>query len=258
MIAKSPRLSCKFFAINQVSVPMLLEMHTIFNNYYENADLDTFILDMSKKSGVFVLKDLTNKRIVGFSTWTEMPITYKGEQAIGVFSGDTIVEEAYWGNKAMHTAFALQAVKTKLKNRGAKVFWLLISKGYKTFLLMTNNVPVHYPSINPDNQRNADLKEVVDTYCKALYPYAYDEKNQLLDFGDNYHALKSHVATISPSMRAENRNIQLFERLNPTWQRGTELPCVAEISLDCIVFFFKKLMFGRRKVRAEKFGKSLA
>jgi hypothetical protein len=181
MIAKSSRSSCKFFAISQVSVPMLLEMHTIFNNYYENADLDTFILDMSKKSGVFVLKDLTNKRIVGFSTWTEMPITYKGEQAIGVFSGDTIVEEAYWGNKAMHTAFALQAVKTKLKNRGAKVFWVLISKGYKTYLLMTNNVPVHYPSINPDNQRNADLKEVVDTYCKALF------KAVLLDRSNLHH-----------------------------------------------------------------------
>ncbi|MDF1764558.1 MAG: hypothetical protein P1U57_14210 [Oleibacter sp.] len=249
------KLSCRFFHIRDVSIPKLLEMHQVFSQYYHNADLATFIKDMSKKTGVFILKDKRANRIVGFSTYNEIEIDYRNRKAIGVFSGDTIVEKEFWGNRSMHKAFAMRMLSTKLKNPTTHVFWLLISKGYKTYLLMTNNFERCYPIAGKQDE---ELASLVDQYCTTLYPEAYNAEKRILDFGENYHALKDDVAEITHKMRMENRNIRYFDDTNPEWHRGTELPCVGEISASTLLGFIRKIFIGnvrllpRRKQRANK------
>jgi hypothetical protein len=61
----------------------------------------------------------------------------------------------------------------------------------------------------------------------------------LLDFGTDYVALKAGVAEISPAERARDPNIGFFEERNPTWNRGTELPCLA----DCDYGSFLQSLF---------------
>jgi hypothetical protein len=146
MNKNTEKLSCKFIPIEKISVTTLSSMYRVFSRYYANTDLGTFISDMSKKSGVFLLREQSTSRIVGFSTWTQLPINYKNKKAIGIFSGDTILEKDYWGNKALQKAFALRLLKMKLSNPRTHVFWLLISKGYKTYLLLANNFLKHYPN----------------------------------------------------------------------------------------------------------------
>jgi len=250
------KLSCRFFRIHDISIPKMLEMHAVFSQYYHNADLATFIQDMNKKSGVFILKDKTAGRIVGFSTWNEVEIDYRGKKAIGVFSGDTIVEKEYWGNKAMHTAFAIKMLSTKLLNPSTHVFWLLISKGYKTYLLMTNNFQRFYPR---HDQHDVELEGLVDQYCNKLYPDYYQADSRILDFGDGYHALKSDVAAITSSMCAENDNIRFFNERNHEWRRGTEMPCIGEVSASALWHFFMKVTVGAFRVRkARRLQKSMA
>jgi len=240
------KLSCRFFRTEDISIPKMLEMHAVFTQYYHNADLATFINDMNKKSGVFILKDKTAGRIVGFTTWNEVEMDYRGRKAIGVFSGDTVVEKEYWGNKAMHTAFAMKMLSTKLLNPTTHVFWLLISKGYKTYLLMTNNFERFYPR---HDQYDGEMEQLVDQYCNKLYPEYYDSEARILDFGDGYHALKSDVAAITPNMRATNANIRFFDDCNKEWRRGTELPCIGEVSASTLLNFFKKVTFGAFRIR---------
>jgi hypothetical protein len=72
----------------------------------------------------------------------------------------------------------------------------------------------------------------------------------VLDFGDNANCLKDHVAAITPELRADP-DIAFFEKCNPDWQRGTELPCIARAdALSCLKFigpFLMKALFGRRQ-----------
>lgn len=240
------KLSAKFYRIKKVSVPQLLEMHKIFVQYYNNADLQTFVRDMGKKTGVFILEDKVKKRIVGFSTWTEMEIIQNGKPCIGIFSGDTVLEKAYWGNKELQKSFALQLFKTKIKNPKTAVFWLLISKGYKTYLLLTNNFHKYYPCHQSSNEK---LEAVVDEYCNQLYPSAYNQEKRLLDFGDEYQYLKEEVAGITDEMKHQNPQIRHFEKLNPSWRQGTELPCAGEVSISMLLDFVKRNMipFTKRK-----------
>jgi hypothetical protein len=243
---KTKLVAC-FKKIQHVSVPQLLEMHKVFIQYYHNATLNNFVTDMGKKTGVIILQEKQSKKIVGFSTWTELDIMQKGERCIGIFSGDTVVEKQYWGNKELHKVFAKQVAKTKIKNPRTPVFWLLISKGYKTYLLLTNNFPKHYPS---HEKNNIKLEAIVDEYCQQLYPEAYDRENRLLDFGDDYQYLKEDVAEITPEMTAENPDIRHFTKLNPSWQQGTELPCAGEISVRLIWNFVVKQVFKKKSSEA--------
>jgi hypothetical protein len=249
------KLSCRFFNTRDISIGKMLEMHALFSQYYHNADLATFIQDMNAKKGVLILKNKTENRIVGFSTYNEIELEHNGRRAIGVFSGDTIVEEAYWGNKKMHTTFAMKMLATKVKNPSAHVFWLLISKGYKTYLLMTNNFQRFYPC---HNKRDVELEDLVDQYCNKLYPSYYNQEKRILDFGEGYHSLKNDAANIdiTPGMRASNDNIRFFDNKNPEWRRGTEMPCIGEISFATIWHFFGKMMSGflpsRKRLKAQK------
>ena len=58
------KLTASFKKIRNISVPQLLEMHNIFNQYYHNADLKTFVTDMGAKTGVIILQDKREKRMV--------------------------------------------------------------------------------------------------------------------------------------------------------------------------------------------------
>lgn len=241
------KLTASFKKIKHVSVPQLLEMHKVFIQYYHNADLHTFVTDMGKKTGVILLQDKRNERIVGFSTWTELNIKQNGENSIGIFSGDTVVEKEFWGNKELQKTFVKQLLKTKIKNPKTPVFWLLISKGYKTYLLLTNNFPKHYPS---HEKNNIKLESIVDEYCEQLYPSAYNKENRLLNFGDDYQYLKGDVAEITDDMTDENPKIRHFAKLNPSWQQGTELPCVGEVSVHMMWSFMRKNMFTRKNKKS--------
>lgn len=244
------KLTASFKKIKHVSVVQLLEMHKVFIQYYHNADLQTFVTDMGKKTGVIILQEKYSEKIVGFSTWTELAINQNGQQSIGIFSGDTVVEKKYWGNKELQKTFVKQLLKTKIHNPRTPVFWLLISKGYKTYLLLTNNFPKHYPSYQHNNIK---LEAVVDDYCQQLYPAAYNKEDRLLNFGDQYQHLKDDVAQISEDMTRQNPNIRHFAELNPSWHKGTELPCVGEVSIHMMwSFMCKNLPFKKRKIVKNK------
>jgi hypothetical protein len=243
------KLTACFKKIQYISILQLLEMHKVFVQYYHNANLHNFVTDMGKKTGVIILQEKNTKKIIGFSTWTELDITTDGKKSIGIFSGDTVVEKEYWGNKELQKTFVKQLLKTKIKNPQTSVFWLLISKGYKTYLLLTNNFPKHYPS---HKSNNIKLESIVDDYCEQLYPDAYNKDNRLLNFGDNYQYLKDDVAEITPHMTDENLEIRHFTKLNPSWQQGTELPCVGEVSIYMMWRFMLKNVFSVKGKKTQK------
>lgn len=225
------RVRCRYHDIKSVSVRDIVRMYEIFTGYYDNVALDVFLCDMGKKTGVFIMKagDGDTGRIVGFSTVTHLDLAVGGRRARGIFSGDTIIEQQFWGSRALQRAFVAYIVRQRLANPFRPLYWFLISKGYKTYLLLANNYPRYYP--NPQGE-NSGLAQVVKTYCEHLFPVAFDQQKMLLDFGHGYQKLKEDVAGINDEMRRRFPKIAFFEQCNPSWQRGTELPCVGEIAFS--------------------------
>ncbi|PTQ90012.1 hypothetical protein [Agitococcus lubricus] len=225
----TPKLNAKYYPLHKIDVHDIRQMYGIYSQYYENTSWDIFLRDLSKKTGAFILTCPKEQRIVGFSTIVTSDLMVKGEKARAVFSGDTIIERAYWGSRALQVAFYKFVVLEKARHPRQTLYWLLISKGFKTYLLLANNFTTYYP--NPSNTHGY-LADVVDDYCQQMFADYYDAEKRVLDFGHDYQCLKGDVAEIDDTLRHQNRKIRFFEECNPEWRRGTELPCVGVLDLE--------------------------
>lgn len=219
-----------------------LAMHRVFVKYYHNADIDTFLNDLSKKQYVLIMRDRATSEIVGFSTIALLNMDLDGHQAVGLFSGDTVLEEPYWGARRWQFTWGLFCIWLRIRYFRRPFFWLLISKGYKTYMLLANNFVQYYPKEKSDNK---DLAKVVDMYCSELFPEAFDVEKRILDFGDKYQHLQDGVADIGELLVSQESKIRFFEECNPEWRRGTELPCVGVFEFKMLTNYVKKMLKGR-------------
>lgn len=238
-------VKARYLPIRKITVHQIREMYDVFARYYDNVSLDMFMRDMSKKTGIFLLWNRQTGRIIGFSTLTCMNVNVNGRQVKGIFSGDTIVEKAYWGARVLQVLFYIRLVKEKLKHPFTPVFWLLISKGYKTYLLLANNFSRYYP--DPEG-RFSWLEDYAHAYCSELFPDSFCKRRMLIDFGEDYTHLKGDVTPITEDMRQRYPKIRFFEQRNPTWHRGTELPCIGLWGYRDIVRFPLLLLRKQRRV----------
>ncbi|NHB57061.1 hypothetical protein G9F32_03305 [Acinetobacter sp. 194] len=214
-------------------------MYAIFEQYYLNTSLELFESDLSEKTGVFIVRDPKSDKLVGFSTITERDFIADGKVHHAFFSGDTIIEEAYWGSRALQRAMYRYVILYKLRYPTKPVYWMLISKGFKTYLLLANNYYTYYPHYGNKHQF---LQEYVEAYCQQYYAKYYDKESGLLNFGDDYQALRPDVAPITEEMRLQNSKIEFFEKCNPTWVKGTELPCIGEIQWKDLYMYVQRFL----------------
>lgn len=236
---KKERVSASYFPLNKLSMNDIWAMHVLFEQYYHNVEFSAFFNDLSEKDGVIVLRGKDSGEIFGFSTLLKIPFQCEERKVNGIFSGDTIVDRRYWGNRAMLGCFVMQLLKFRLKEIRTPLYWLLISKGYKTYLVLTNNFPRHYPHYRKNS--STVMASVIDQYCEKLYPDAFDGEKKILDFGDGYQKLKDDVAAISDELKDTNPKIRFFEEKNPDWRDGIELPCVGEVSPSMFYGVVKKI-----------------
>jgi hypothetical protein len=238
-------LTATFRPMRAIAPHEILQMHELFKRYYENADPGTFLRDLSKKEGAVLVHDRKTGTLRGFSTVVKTSLWDGEREAIGIFSGDTILDPAYWGDRALKDGFARYLLKVKLSNPTTPVYWLLISKGYKTYLLLANNFMSYYP--RHDRPNDPKLRRLVEAYCHKLFPKKYDAASEVLDFGEGSQRLRDEVAPISTEMLLQNPAVRYFQQRNPEWQRGVELPCIGEVSLSIFLRYAEK---QSRKLRA--------
>ncbi len=225
------RIYSRFIALKNLKTADINAMYRIYSRFYQNTTHATFLDDLQNKTGAIVARTRSTKRIIGFSTLTVFDCDIDGKKIRGIFSGDTIVEPEFWGSRCLHVAFYRQILLARLRHPFTPLYWFLISKGYKTYLLLTRNFYDYYPD---RNQPDSKLGDIVRAFSKQQYPNAFDPERMLLDFGEGAACLDENVAQITPEIRAQEPDIAYFEDCNPSWRQGTELPCAGEISFSAL------------------------
>lgn len=243
MQSRQRKLTSSYRAVKAISPKEIIEMHALFSQFYANAEAGTFLKDLSKKDGVILVHEQGTGVLKGFSTIVRMPLWDGKREAIGVFSGDTIVDPAYWGDRALKDGFAQYMLRLKASAPLTPLYWLLISKGYKTYLLLSNNFVNYYPRHDRDNDPR--LQMLVEAYCNKLFPGKYDRERGTLDFGDSSQCLKDTVAPIDEETMEGQPAIRYFSERNPEWTRGVELPCIGEVTVSLLWPYIDK---QRRKL----------
>lgn len=219
------------------------QMFQLMSRYYDGIDQEQFNQDLSEKSDVILLTG--DNRIQGFTTILRIDRTYGNRHISGVFSGDTVLNKDFWGNRALTIAFGLYLSKMVLASPFRTHYWFLMSKGYKTYLLMTNNTLHHYPCHR--RATPAKFQELIDAFYGDRYEGDYSSAEGLVVPSVETYRLKQTVAAIEPRHMA-NPKISFFAQKNPRWNEGIELACVSAINLKTVLYFTSTLL--ARQIRS--------
>ncbi len=238
---RRPAVYAEVKAISRLGSVEIERMYSIFSKYYANHTREHFTEDLFEKDHVILLRDSKQNTIQGFSTLLRTQMNDVDVNALGIFSGDTVLEKEYWGNKALGVAFLKYLWTEKMKSPLRPVYWFLISKGYKTYLLMANNFRTHYPRFEKETPAHYEM--IMDKFYGKRFSQHYKPESGTIEFDKDSTYLKEQVAEISAELKT-NPRVQFFTNRNPHWNRGHELACIAEMTLLMpLQYFLKKTFF---------------
>ncbi len=213
-------------------------MYEIFARHYDCVSFEQFLLDLSEKDCVLVLHN-ANFEICGFSTQKVLHVSVGGKSVRAVFSGDTIVDRAYWGEQELGRCWCRYVSSLYAEDPTVPLYWFLISKGYRTYLYL----PLFFESFYPNCAAPTPVFEqrLLDTLATAKFPDHYRSETGLIEFPESHGQLKPHLAEI-PARRLRNPHVHFFLQRNPAYTTGNELACLAEISPSNMKLFAGRII----------------
>lgn len=245
------RLTAKTVKIAHLKEKQIEDMFGLFELFYDDVSFSRFKADLKNKSKVILMTD-KSKSIKGFSTMDEFDLPLNNKNYRILYSGDTIIAPEHWGTSVLTLAFLKYMIKMKLRYPTRPVWWFLISKGYKTYLLLANNFINYYP--RHDKETPKDHQELLRALSEKLYPGKFNSKTGVIEFNVGEHEkLKETVAPITEELKNKYSKIKFFEEKNPNWRIGHELSCIGEVDPRLAVVhpikLLKKMIF---KPKAKK------
>ena len=201
----------------------LEEMWLLFEKSYTAAKREVFERDLLEKNHVIVLKD-EHGVVQGFSTLLKMEVAE--HDALAIFSGDTIIAPGFWGQTALQRAFIWYLLANRHARGERPVYWFLITKGYRTYLLISRYFPNHWP--RHDAPFPPLEGKVLDALCTRKFGAAWDRTSGLLRYAGNPDAvrLSAELADV-PERMLRDPDVKFFLATNPRWHEGDELCCLA-------------------------------
>jgi hypothetical protein len=200
-------------------------MYALLAASYDRTDPAQFRQDLSEKDDVFSF--WRGDRLVGFSTIMRRRIPELGG-AIFLFSGDTVMAPDARGGRHLQVAFGRYVLMAKLRRPHRPLYWMLISKGYKTYLMMRRNYPYSFPS--PAGEPPPAVRAALQGFYARKFGAAYDPASDIIDVGDEGNAASGDAA-VPPDDLLTDPDVAYFLHKNPRYKEGKELACLAEIRL---------------------------
>ncbi len=112
---------------------------------YTGVSPERFAADLEEKQYVILLHTRRGGELVGFSTLRVAEASTGGQQVEVVYSGDTVIHPEWWGHKVLQVCFGRFVLWRKLRHPMRPLHWLLLSAGFKTYLLAVNSFPRTMP-----------------------------------------------------------------------------------------------------------------
>jgi len=221
-------LRSRILGRHAIGEPEIAEMYALYGRYYGGTDEAQFRADLAGKDHVIELRQ--GDTLAGFSTVAvfEFRPQREAREITVMFSGDTIIDHRFWGTQALPAAFARFA--GTVQNLGGKpLFWLLISKGHRTYRYLPLFVREYWP--RHDRETPSATQALIDAIASSRFGEHYDAASGLLRFPSSRGHLKAPWTDVSACALAKPA-VRFFLERNPRYGEGEELVCLAEFRAD--------------------------
>lgn len=200
-------------------------MYALFSDVYEGSNFKAFERDLGDKHWVVRIFDAQGA-LVGFTTVRLQPDHWQGRDLLFVFSGDTVMARQARGSMALAGCFAHVLQRAVEQAAGASVWWVLLSKGHRTYRYL----PLYFHRWHPRAGQDALPLELalLDRFCGERYGTAWKAERGLVVFEGSKDRLNDAEAAI-PEGKLADPAIRFFLERNPGFRNGDELACLAEV-----------------------------
>jgi len=208
--------------VTDLSEKHVHEMLRLMQAYYHNVTPAQFVKDLEEKDWVIILWE--GGRIWGFSTQMLFNHDVEGHRIQVVFSGDTIIEKNHRGSLALPVAWGRLMLSIMSQHPDRELYWLLISKGYKTYRFL----PVFFREFYPSYVKEAPAfeKALLCSLGRQKWGDEFDSESWIIRASEGAQYLRPGVADITEARRRD-KDIAFFEKANPGHAMGDELVCIA-------------------------------
>lgn len=202
-------------------------MFALYRRHFDAADYTRFNTDLDDKQQVIEVRDATGT-LRGFSTVACYRREFEGRALRVLFSGDTVVDEASWGQQALAFGFIRFAAQIQAQSDAA-LYWLLISKGHRTYRYLSAFSIDYAPS--PVQVTAPEQQRLMDFLARDRYGEAYDTARGVVRFAQSHGHLRADLAGV-PAIHAHLPEVAYFLQRNPGYAQGDELVCLCRIAAD--------------------------
>ncbi len=215
----------EIISINMITDAERQSLYELFQQFYANTDYARFLTDFSQKN--WLIRMMDGDRLAGFSTQQLLPLNDGSDPFHFLFSGDTIVHPDYWNQS--HLAGAFTHLFLRIADMTpTPLYWLLICKGFRTYRFL----PVFFKHFHPHHAGlDAGMRSKLDAMAAYLFGSTYHPDTGLIVYENNKDYLIEELAGI-PDSRRNDPHVSFFEQTNPSYRCGTELACIAPLSID--------------------------
>jgi hypothetical protein len=202
------------------------EMYGVFARYYVNADPVRFSVDLQEKDWVIQLRNEALE-MVGFSTLQLYEHTGSAGKTMIIYSGDTIIDREYRLTGNLAGAFGSFLVRTIKTYPGTPVYWLLTTKGARTYRFP----PVFFRTFHPvyEQQTPPLIQALMDEVAADKFGADYSPETQIV----SHHGKRDWLRASEHDpmlLGRDDPHIRFFLERNPGYVQGDELVCLTEIS----------------------------
>lgn len=202
-------------------------MFGLYSRYFSHVRRERFFDALSDKDWVIRLSHAG--QIIGFSTQCLMTVRHDGRDHHVLFSGDTIVDRAFWREHELAGAFGHLILRLMREHGEDSLCWFLISKGYRTFRFLPVFFNRFWPS--PTSARDERRPDLLAAAARARFGAAYDDERGLIVAAEDGDRLRPDMCDV-PAARRRDPYVRFFLERNPDFARGDELACLAELRRD--------------------------
>jgi hypothetical protein len=215
--------SARFVPVSSLGDDIRARMARIYLASYDGSSQAIFFGDLATKDEVLLVHSADE--LIGFTTLRTFDYAWEGRRVRVVYSGDTVVDRAHWGQQSLAFAWISRIGELKREHPDIPMFWFLLVKGHRTFRYLPAFGKSFYPHWSIDR---SDLKPLADALASDMFGGDYNPKTGVVEFEESRGHLKPHIAPPTES-ELDREGVRFFLERNPGFQRGHELVCLCEL-----------------------------
>jgi hypothetical protein len=198
-------------------------MFALLEAHFVGVDRVTFERDLDEKTYAILLEDGSGA-LRGFSTILVYQSRAGGSPITVVYSGDTIVERAWWGSPVLARTWIDAALRVAAGD-SRDVYWLLLTSGFRTYRFLSVFFRDFYPRF--DTAARPGELEAIELLARERFGQQYDPAAGVVRFAQPQVLAPDLVAL--PEGRMPDPHIAFFLARNPGFVSGDELVCLTRI-----------------------------